>query len=128
MAKKKNNFYAVARGRKPGIYTEWFGESGAQRQIIRFKNPKYKGFVTREEAEAFMGNKSGSDENKKKIKPNRELSQRKFSDRIIIYTDGGCINNPGPGGYGAVILNNGNSKELSGGYRLTTNNRMELMA
>jgi ribonuclease HI len=45
-----------------------------------------------------------------------------------IYTDGGCIGNPGPGGYGAVMLSNGLRKELTGGYRLTTNNRMELMA
>jgi ribonuclease HI len=49
------------------------------------------------------------------------------SDPIIIYTDGGCLGNPGPGGYGAVLLHKGRRKELSGGYRLTTNNRMELM-
>lgn len=48
-------------------------------------------------------------------------------DRIIIYTDGACLGNPGPGGYGAVLLYQGNRKELSGGYRRTTNNRMELM-
>ncbi len=47
---------------------------------------------------------------------------------VIIYTDGGCINNPGPGGYGVVLLYGGHRKELSGGYKLTTNNRMELMA
>jgi ribonuclease HI len=48
-------------------------------------------------------------------------------DRIIIYTDGACLGNPGPGGYGAVLLYQGNRRELSGGYRRTTNNRMELM-
>ena len=42
--------------------------------------------------------------------------------------DGGCLNNPGPGGYGVVLNNGKKTKELSGGYRLTTNNRMELMA
>ena len=47
---------------------------------------------------------------------------------ITIYTDGGCIGNPGPGGYGVVLKFDGKTKELSGGYRLTTNNRMELMA
>jgi ribonuclease HI len=47
--------------------------------------------------------------------------------KVTIYTDGGCIGNPGPGGYGAVLLCDGHRKELSGGYRLTTNNRMELM-
>ncbi|MEW6127337.1 MAG: ribonuclease HI [Acidobacteriota bacterium] len=49
-------------------------------------------------------------------------------DKVTIYTDGGCIGNPGPGGYGVVLLFNGSRKELSGGFRLTTNNRMELMA
>ena len=48
-------------------------------------------------------------------------------DRIIAYTDGGCLGNPGPGGWGAVLLYQGNRRELSGGYKLTTNNRMELM-
>ena len=47
---------------------------------------------------------------------------------VIIYTDGGCIGNPGPGGYGVVLLHGGHRKELSAGYRLTTNNRMELQA
>lgn len=48
--------------------------------------------------------------------------------RVILYTDGGCINNPGPGGYGVVLLFNSNRKELSGGFRRTTNNRMEIYA
>lgn len=47
---------------------------------------------------------------------------------IIIYTDGSALGNPGPGGYGVVLNYDGNRKELSGGYRQTTNNRMELMA
>ena len=46
---------------------------------------------------------------------------------ITIYTDGGCLGNPGPGGYGAVLLQGDRRKELSGGFKLTTNNRMELM-
>jgi ribonuclease HI len=47
---------------------------------------------------------------------------------VEIYTDGACLGNPGPGGYGVVLLYDDHRKELSGGYRLTTNNRMELMA
>ncbi|MEB3341534.1 ribonuclease HI [Okeania sp.] len=47
---------------------------------------------------------------------------------ITIYTDGACSGNPGPGGYGIVILSGKQRQELSGGYQLTTNNRMELMA
>lgn len=46
---------------------------------------------------------------------------------IIIYTDGASRGNPGPGGYGAILMSAGRKKELSQGYRLTTNNRMELM-
>lgn len=48
--------------------------------------------------------------------------------RLLIYTDGACDPNPGPGGYGVVIIAGGRREELSGGYRLTTNNRMELTA
>lgn len=48
--------------------------------------------------------------------------------QVVIYTDGACSGNPGPGGYGAVLLYNGHRKELSGGFRLTTNNRMEMLA
>jgi ribonuclease HI len=48
--------------------------------------------------------------------------------QLIIYTDGAARGNPGPGGYGVVLMWGDKRKELSGGYRLTTNNRMELMA
>ena len=47
---------------------------------------------------------------------------------VTIYTDGACSGNPGPGGYGTVLLYGEARKELSGGYRLTTNNRMEILA
>ena len=47
---------------------------------------------------------------------------------VTIYTDGACMGNPGPGGYGAVLINGDKWREISGGYRLTTNNRMEIMA
>jgi ribonuclease HI len=51
-----------------------------------------------------------------------------MSTRITIYTDGAARGNPGPGGYGIVLLSGKHRKELSQGYRLTTNNRMELLA
>ena len=47
---------------------------------------------------------------------------------IKIYTDGACVGNPGPGGWAAVVLLENEKKELFGGERLTTNNRMELMS
>jgi len=48
--------------------------------------------------------------------------------QVRIYTDGACSGNPGPGGWGAVLEYNGHRKELSGGEKSTTNNRMELTA
>ncbi len=53
--------------------------------------------------------------------------------RVVIYTDGACLGNPGAGGYAAVLIfrdaqGKEHRKEISGGYRCTTNNRMELMA
>ncbi len=47
---------------------------------------------------------------------------------IIIYTDGAASGNPGPGGYGVVLMSGKHRKEMSEGFRLTTNNRMELLA
>lgn len=47
---------------------------------------------------------------------------------VIIFTDGACLGNPGPGGYGAVLLHGDERREFSGGRKLTTNNRMELLA
>jgi ribonuclease HI len=47
---------------------------------------------------------------------------------ITLYTDGSARGNPGPGGYGTILAYNGHEKELSGGFRITTNNRMELLA
>ena len=48
--------------------------------------------------------------------------------KVEIYTDGACSGNPGPGGWGAILVYAGHEKELSGGERETTNNRMELTA
>lgn len=47
---------------------------------------------------------------------------------VIVYTDGACSGNPGPGGWGAVLIWNGTEKDLSGGDPQTTNNRMEMQA
>ncbi len=48
--------------------------------------------------------------------------------QVTIYTDGACKGNPGPGGYGVVMLYGGHRREFSGGFRRTTNNRMEILA
>lgn len=51
-----------------------------------------------------------------------------MKDEVMIYTDGACSGNPGPGGWGTILFARGVKKELSGGERSTTNNRMELTA
>ena len=51
-----------------------------------------------------------------------------MAEQLVIYTDGSSRGNPGPGGYGVILMYKGKTKELSQGYRRTTNNRMELMA
>ena len=48
--------------------------------------------------------------------------------QVVVYTDGACSGNPGPGGYAAILQYSEHRRELSGGFRRTTNNRMELMA
>jgi ribonuclease HI len=127
MAKSKYNFYAVAAGKIPGIYTSWFGPDGAEIQVRGVEGAKFKGFLTLREADAWFKNPwifgSGSAHAKKLP---AKLPQVDVKDRIIIYSDGGSINNPGPGGYGVVIIEDGKRNELSGGFRKTTNNRMEL--
>ena len=48
--------------------------------------------------------------------------------QVTVFTDGACKNNPGPGGYGVILQYGSNRRELSSGFRLTTNNRMEILA
>ncbi|MDP2560635.1 ribonuclease HI [Psychrobium sp. 1_MG-2023] len=48
--------------------------------------------------------------------------------QVDVFTDGSCLGNPGPGGYGALLIYANHKKELSSGYQLTTNNRMEMLA
>jgi len=135
MAKKK--YYAVAVGRNPGIYHEWYGKDGAEVQVKGFPKSLFKGFPSLKEADDFLKNASKKkSQTQPKPKSFGKVAKHSIvkpkvpvvSDGIIIYTDGGCINNPGPGGYGAVIISDGKRKEISGGFRLTTNNRMELTA
>lgn len=147
----KNKFYAVAQGRKPGIYNEWFGAHGAEVQIKGFAGAVFKGFAARHEAEAFIAKASSKgapsqtsmpwepavkdSPPKARARAHAKPSSKEHAthhaipegNRIEIYSDGGCSRNPGPGGYGVVILHDGKRTELSGGYALTTNNRMELM-
>ena len=135
MEKKKKKFYAVARGRKTGIFTAWFGDGNAESQIRGFAGARYKGFTTIDDARDWLrkmesapsavkpaGKRSGRDA------PPPVRQRKAGPGEIVMYTDGGCSCNPGPGGYGAVIISGTDRTEISGGFRHTTNNRMELTA
>jgi ribonuclease HI len=121
MSSKK--FYAIAAGRKPGVYANW---SDAEAQIKGYPRARYRGFATKEEAEKWLQAPSATPARQKiDILPAKK--QNGHDTGIEIYTDGGALGNPGPGGYGIVMISGNRKKELCGGYRLTTNNRMELM-
>jgi ribonuclease HI len=124
---QKKKFYAVAKGRKPGIYLEWYGPDGAQVQVDHFTGAVFRGFATRREAEAFLVQPPAG-RVKPRPSPRSGATRPATTGEVIIYTDGSALKNPGPGGYGAVILEGDRRTELSGGFRKTTNNRMELLA
>ncbi len=128
MAEAKKSFYAVAVGRKPGIYRTWFGPQGAEMQVRGFTGARFKGFASLAEAEAWLkdaGKRSITRKSSTADAASAPLDPDEYD--ILIYTDGGSIGNPGPGGWGAVIIEDHARRELSGGFRRTTNNRMELM-
>ena len=90
-------------------------------------------------AEAFLKEESLKGNKKEQTAPaekgnsvKKESQERKAESKdqkkVVIYTDGACSGNPGAGGYGVVLIYGGTKRELSEGYRLTTNNRMEVLA
>jgi ribonuclease HI len=137
---KKKQYYVVVRGRQPGVYRQWFGDNGAAEQVEGFPEAIYRGFYTREEAMGWL--RQIGPETLLHLAPTlldlldapavttpeespKDLLQ---AGKVLIYTDGGAMDNPGPGGYGVVLRYEDHRRELSGGFRWTTNNRMELMA
>ncbi len=138
--KKKKKYYLIIKGHNSGLYRTWFGAKGAAEQVQGFNNAIYKGFYTKEEALKWLGKFRNETlqkyaptlldlvkklPNSQAIEDNKNLLEQ---GKLLIYTDGGANPNPGPGGYGVVIRDGRSKKELSGGFRLTTNNRMELLA
>ena len=122
MAKK---FYAVKRGRKTGLFTVW-AECAAQ--VKGFQGAVYKGFMTEEEARAWLG---GADARTEQPHAAATTEPSAPDADYIIHTDGSCLRNPGgAGGWAAVIETTatGAVEEKSGGDPETTNNRMELTA
>lgn len=138
MGKTAKKFYAVLKGRKPGIYDTWSGQGGAQEQVDSFPGALYKGFATLQEAYGYAEasgygripdytRKEKAGDLPAQPPAGRTRDETSSGNAVLIYADGGSIGNPGPGGYGVVILENSSRRELSGGFRCTTNNRMELM-
>ncbi len=126
---KPKKYYAVARGRKPGIYTAWFGPDGAEVQVRGYAGARFKGFETEDEARQWIQNPSyasapaGTDR-----LPVQGEAVETPAGAIFVYTDGSSRGNPGPGGYAAIIVDRNERTEICRGFARTTNNRMELMA
>ncbi len=124
MAKKK--VYAVKKGHRPGIYYSW---PETQSQVKGFAGARYRGFATEAEARSWL---DGTEEKKPagaaRSRSAEETRVQPEPGEVIVYTDGGALGNPGPGGYGVVIIRTDALREYNGGFLRTTNNRMELTA
>jgi ribonuclease HI len=150
VSKNRKQYYAVRNGREPGIYRTW---EECKAQVDGYAKAQYKGFSSLEEAESYLGyaktnkpaagkpssakpfNSPGAAKKKRGTGHSedeaRALEMLETSDglkHVVIYTDGACLGNPGPGGYGVVLLHGKDRIEFSRGFRLTTNNRMEMLA
>ncbi len=124
MAKKK--VYAVKQGSRPGIYYSW---PETEAQVKGFAGARYKGFATEAEARSWLEDEDGN--TAARPAPSRGAKKpmvQPAAGEIIVYTDGGALGNPGPGGFGVVIMSTEGVREYSGGFLQTTNNRMELTA
>jgi ribonuclease HI len=137
----KKKYYVVIKGRKPGLYSAWFGSGEAAEQVQGFPQAVYRGFHSLSEAAAWLVEQGDAVISSLPSDLRALLECDGATDRdsdideallhagkVVIYTDGGAIDNPGPGGYGVVLRQKGHRKELYGGFRSTTNNRMELLA
>ncbi len=142
MAEKKH-FYAVLKGRSPGIYTRWSGTGGAEEQIKGYPGAVFRGFATRGEAEYYLRSggvvmpaetlfpmaeeEAPAAQAAAQARAQKEYQPDLAAGKVVIFADGASTGNPGPGGYGVVLLAGDSRNELSGGFRCTTNNRMELL-
>src|SRR6266498_2210454 len=142
VSKQKKQYYAVRIGREPGIYRTW---DECKAQVNGYAKAQYKGFGSFEEAEAYLGNvkankpdrartsgarpfnppgapkkKRGTVRSDDEAKAIKMLQTNDGLKHVVIYTDGACLGNPGPGGYGVVLLHGKDRKEFSRGFRLTT--------
>jgi len=122
---KQRKYYAVRQGRRPGIYHDW---DACKAEVDGFAGAQYKSFSTREDAELYLKGQN-QQPSLPGTKPLAKPSTHELvpEGHVVIYADGACSGNPGPGGYGTVVLNGEQRRELSAGFRRTTNNRMEIL-
>lgn len=142
MSNKKKQYYVVVNGYEPGIYSRWFGVGEAAEQVENFPEAIFKGFYTREEAINWL--KEFSIETLQQFAPNlmeyldeetdssptlaATVAELLKSEKVVIFTDGSANPKTGTGGYGIILKYKGHVKKLSGGFRKTTSNRMEIVA
>ncbi|MHA8137533.1 ribonuclease H family protein [Lactobacillaceae bacterium Scapto_B20] len=123
-----NKYYAVRRGRKPGIYNSW---PECQEQVTGFNGARFKGFTDLDEAKAFVDGQDLSTTSQSTAKP--------MKDAIVVYTDGGSRNHGNQKGKHVkttdkaswaylIITADGKRSSDSDGELGATNNRMEIMA
>lgn len=121
-----SKIYAVKSGRETGLFYSW---ADCEKQVKGYSGAVYKSFTSEIAAKAYLNGEE---------LPEKEATEETFvitypegfdHNRVIeVYTDGACSGNPGPGGWGVVLIYGEHYKELSGGVPHTTNNQMELMA
>lgn len=144
MSSRKKSIYIILKGYKPGVYQQWEGPEGAKIQVEGFANAVFKGFYTAEEAynwlkaqakeplpaslQRWLAEQEHGAANQPSKSLNSLIENHLSTGGIVIFTDGSSLGNPGPGGYAAIILSKQNRREICGGFRFTTNNRMELYA
>jgi ribonuclease HI len=109
-------FYGVKVGRNTGVFETW---AACEDAVKGYPGAQYKGFTGRGAAEVYAG-----------ITPKEEVApQSTVNSKVVtIYTDGACSGNPGPGGWGCILMLGEYKKEHSGYIPAATNNKMELTA
>lgn len=120
-------FYAVKKGRQPGVYNSW---DECSEQITGFSGAIYKKFKVEADAQAFVSGESiSSGKGLNAAEEQSNVSDVSTDKNVSLYTDGACSGNPGVGGFGyAVVVNGELTLKGSGGLISTTNNQMELSA
>lgn len=137
MAKQKKQYYVVVDGERVWLFRTW---NEAKPHCVGQKGVKFKGFADANDALAWLTQFPDAQtdavrevltpltgQSKKRVDSTLQAEPKIPPDTVVMYSDGGSLGNPGPGGYGVVLQFNEQYKEFSGGYRRTTNNRMELM-